>query len=316
MREYVMRRLAHLLPVLFGVSLLVFLMMALIPGDPARAILGSYATPENVERLERSLALDRPLPVQFFTWLGNVLRGDLGRSYSLNRPVLDEVLERFQATLLLTGAALVLCVLFGLAAGIVAAVRQYGWQDRLLTVAALVGLSMPSFWLGMILVLFFSVRLGWFPSSGMTSGFGGGGFLDVARHLVLPAVALALVASGVIARLTRSSMLEVLRQDYVRTARAKGLRERTVILRHALRNSLVNIVPVIGVQIGFLIGGAVYIETVFGWPGIGRMLVTAISTRDVLLVQGGVLVVAVTYVLINLLADLAQAAIDPRIRLK
>jgi peptide/nickel transport system permease protein len=316
MREYVLRRLAQLLPVLFGVSLLVFLMMALIPGDPARAILGSYATPENVERLERSLALDRPLPVQFFTWLGNVLRGDLGRSYSLNRPVLDEVLERFQATLLLTGAALVLCVLFGLAAGIIAAVRQYGWQDRLLTVAALVGLSMPSFWLGMILVLFFSVRLGWFPSSGMTSGFGGGGFLDVARHLVLPAVALALVASGVIARLTRSSMLEVLRQDYVRTARAKGLRERVVILRHALRNSLVNIVPVIGVQIGFLIGGAVYIETVFSWPGIGRMLVTAISTRDVLLVQGGVLVVAVTYVLINLLADLAQAAIDPRIRLK
>lgn len=316
MREYVMRRLLHLLPVLFGVSLLVFGMMALIPGDPARAILGSYATPENVERLERELALDRPLPVQFVTWIGNVLRGDLGRSYSLNRPVLDEVVERFQATLLLTGAALVLCVLFGLAAGIIAAVRQYGWQDRLLTVAALVGLSMPSFWLGMILVLFFSVKLGWFPSSGMTSGFGGGGFADVVRHLVLPAVALALVASGVIARLTRSSMLEVLRQDYVRTARAKGLRERAVILRHALRNALVNIVPVIGVQIGFLIGGAVYIETVFSWPGIGRMLVTAISTRDVLLVQGGVLVVAVTYVMINLLADLTQAAIDPRIRLK
>jgi peptide/nickel transport system permease protein len=316
MKRYVVRRLLQVIPVLFGVSLLAFLMMALIPGDPARAILGSYATPENVATLERQLNLDRPLYVQYITWLGNILTGDFGRSYSLNRPVLDEILDRFSATLLLAGTALVFMLLLGLTAGIVAAVKQNRWQDRISTVAALVGLSMPSFWLAMIFISFFSVRLGWFPVSGMRPAFGDHGPLTTLWHLVLPASALALVAAGVIARLTRSSMLEVLRQDYVRTATAKGLRPRTVVLRHAFRNALVTIVPVIGVQIGFLLGGAVYIETVFSWPGIGRMLVTAISTRDVLLVQGGVVIVAFTYVLINLAADLVQAALDPRVRVQ
>jgi peptide/nickel transport system permease protein len=313
MLSYTLRRLAMIVPVLLGLSVIVFLIMALIPGDPALAILGSFATPENVAQLRQDLGLDRSLPTQYFIWLGNLLHGDFGRSYSLNRPVLDEVLDRLGPTLLLAGTSLLLCTLLGLAAGVVSAVRQYGWQDRVITLLVLVGLSTPSFWLGLVLVLLFAVQLHWFPVSGMVAIYGGGGPADVLHHLVLPAVTLSVVATGVIARLTRSNMLEVLRQDYVRTARAKGLEERTVIGRHAFRNALVNIVPIVGIQAGFVLGGAVYIETVFQWPGIGRMLVTAISTRDILLVQGGVLVVAACYVLINLATDLIQHLLDPRI---
>jgi peptide/nickel transport system permease protein len=313
MGSYVLGRLLALVPVLFGLSLIVFLIMALIPGDPALAILGSYATPENVARINRDLGLDRSLPVQYATWLGNVLTGDLGRSYSLNRPVLDEVLERFSATLILAGAALVLASILGLLAGIVSAVRQFGLADKLVTLAVLIGISLPSFWLGLLLILLFSVRWGVLPVSGMYAIYGGGDLFDLLVHLVLPAATLAVVAAGVIARLTRSAMLEVLRQDFVRTARAKGLSERRVVFRHALKAAMVTVIPVIGIQAGFVLGGAVYIETVFQWPGIGRMLVDAISTRDVLLVQGGVLVVATAYVLFNLAADVVQRLLDPRI---
>ncbi|MDW7745951.1 ABC transporter permease [Halomonas sp.] len=313
MLRYALRRLLLTLPVLLGLSVIVFLIMSLIPGDPAQAILGSYATPENLERLRSDLGLDLPLPQQYLVWLGNILQGDLGRSYALNRPVLDEVLERFGATLLLAGTSLVLCTLVGVVAGIISAVRQYGWGDRLITLLVLVGISVPAFWLGMLMIMVFAVDLRWFPASGMTAPYGGGGVLDILHHLVLPAIALAVVAAGVIARLTRSNMLEVLRQDYIRTARAKRLGEHRVVLRHAFKVALVNLIPVIGVQAGFVIGGAVYIETVFQWPGIGRMLVNAIATRDLLLVQGGVLVVAAAYVLFNLLADLLQHWLDPRI---
>jgi peptide/nickel transport system permease protein len=314
MLGYALRRLALTVPVLLGITVIVFLVISLIPGDPATALLGSFATPENVERINRELGLDRPLPIQYLTWLSGVLEGDLGRSYSLNRPVADEVLERFGPTLVLAGAALLLCTLFGLLAGVVSAVRQYGWSDKLITLIVLVGISTPSFFLGIMLISWFSVGLGWFPTGGMYALFGGGGLADLLWHLTLPAFALAVVATGVVARLTRSNMLEVLRQDYVRTARAKGLREGRVIFRHAFMNALVNIVPIIGIQAGFVLGGAVYIETVFQWPGIGRMLVTAISTRDILLVQGGVLVVAASFVLINLVTDLVQVALDPRLR--
>jgi len=313
MYGYVLRRLLMTVPVLLGVSVVVFLLMALIPGDPAHAILGPYATPDNVARLKAELGLDRSLPERYAVWLGHLLQGDLGRSYSLNRPVLDEVAERLGPTLLLAGTALVLANLLGLAAGIVAAVRQYGWQDRVLTLLVLAGISTPSFWLGLVLTLWFAVRLPWFPASGMHAPFGPSGAADVLHHLVLPAVTLAVVAAGVIARLTRANMLEVLRQDFVRTARAKGVDERGVVMRHAFRAALVNLVPVIGIQAGFVIGGAVYIETVFQWPGIGRMLVEAISTRDVLLVQGGVLVLSALYVLFNLAADVVQHLLDPRI---
>ncbi|CAD7049698.1 ABC transporter permease [Pseudorhizobium halotolerans] len=314
MPTYVAKRLLSVFPVLFGLSVIVFLVMSMIPGDPATAILGAYATPENVERINRDLGLDKPLVQQYFIWIGNVLQGDFGRSFALNRPVLDEVLERFQATLVLAGVSLILCSVIGLLAGVVSAVRQFGWADRVITFLVLAGISMPSFWLGLILILLFAVKWRLLPASGMYAIYGGGDLKDLLLHLILPAATLAVVAAGVIARLTRAAMLEVLRQDFVRTARAKGLPERQVIYRHAFRAALVSVIPVIGIQAGFVLGGAVYIETVFQWPGIGAMLVNAISTRDILLVQGGVLVVAASYVLFNLAADILQTMLDPRIR--
>ena len=314
MHVYVLKRVLAVVPVLLGLTVIVFAIMALIPGDPAIAILGSYATPENVARLNRDLGLDKPLVQQYFIWLENLLHGDFGRSYSLNRPVLDEVWERFSATLILAGAALVLCTVWGLLIGIWTAARQYGWTDRILTFTVLIGISVPSFWLGLLLILLFAVDLRWLPASGMYAIYGGGDLPDLLRHLILPAFTLSVVAAGVIARLTRSAMLEVLRQDFIRTARAKGVSERRVLYVHAFKAALVSVMPVIGVQAGFVLGGAVYIETVFQWPGVGRMLVQAISTRDILLVQGGVVVVSACYVLFNLLVDLAQCWLDPRIQ--
>ena len=314
MGAYIAKRLLAAIPVLFGLTIIVFLIMAMIPGDPATAILGSFATPENVARINRDLGLDKSLLEQYFIWIGNLFQGDLGRSYALNRPVLDEVLERFSATLILAGTALVLCAIFGLLAGIVSAVRQYGWADKIITLLVLIGISTPSFFLGLLLILVFAVKLKLFPASGMYAIYGGGDLPDLLYHLALPALTLSVVATGVIARLTRTAMLEVLRQDYIRTARAKGLSERKVIYKHAFKSALVGVVPVIGIQAGFVISGAVYVETVFQWPGIGSMLVKAISTRDLLLVQGGVLVVAAAYVLFNLLADVIQTLLDPRLR--
>lgn len=310
---YIGKRLVMTLPVLLGLTLIVFFIMALIPGDPATAILGSYATPENVARLNAQLGLDKPLVSQYFTWLGNLLQGDLGRSFNQNREVLEIVSERFGATLILAGTSLVLCSIMGLLVGIISAVKQYGFVDKVLTLIVLIGISTPAFWLGLLMIMLFAVEWRLLPASGMFAVYGGGDLPDLIRHLILPAGTLAFIATGVIARLTRASMLEVLRQDYIRTARAKGLAERRVIYRHAFKAALVSIVPVIGIQAGFVLGGAVYIETVFQWPGIGSMLVTAISTRDLLLVQGGVLVVAAAYVFFNLLADVVQVLLDPRV---
>lgn len=314
MLVYAARRVLLLVPVLFGISLLVFALIAVLPGNTAQAILGVFASPENVAGLTSELGLDRPLPQQYLTWVGNLLHGDLGRSYVLHRPVLDEIADRLPPTLLLAGTALLISATFGLLLGVAAAVYQNTWRDRLITLAVLVGISTPPFLLGMLLILWFAVSLAWLPVGGMTDLFGDGGAVDVARHLVLPSLTLAAVAGAVIVRLTRTSMLEVLRQDYIRSARAKGITEGAVIFRHAFRNALIAIVPVVGLEAGFVLGGAAYIETVFQWPGIGRMLVNAIATRDILLVQGGVLVVALSYMLINLATDLVQAALDPRIR--
>ena len=314
MAGYILKRLLSAIPVLLGITVIVFLIMALIPGDPATAILGSYATPENVEKLNRDLGLDKPLAQQYFIWLGNMLQGDFGTSFALNRPVIDEVLERFNATLVLAGTAFVLCSVIGIAAGVVSAANQFGAADKSITFAVLLGISIPSFFLGMMMILVFAVNLRWFPVSGMWPIFGERDIWALLRHLTLPAIALAVVATGVVARLSRSAMLEVLRQDFIRTARAKGVRESSVIWRHALRAAMVSIIPVLGIQAGFVLSGAVYIEIVFQWPGVGRMLVDAILRRDILLVQGGVVFVAACYVTFNIAVDVAQSLLDPRIK--
>lgn len=314
MGAYILKRLISAVPVLLGITVIVFLIMAMIPGDPATAILGSYATPDNVARLNRDLGLDKPLVARYFIWLGNMLTGDFGRSFSLNRPVLDEILERFNATLVLAGVSWVLASLLGILAGVVSAARQYGLADKLITFVVLIGISLPSFFLGMMMILLFAVNLRLLPVSGMYAIYGGGDLPDLLKHLIMPATALAAVATGVIARLARSAMLEVLRQDYIRTARAKGVSERKVLMGHALRAAMVSIIPVLGIQAGFVLSGAVYIEMVFQWPGVGRMLVDAILKRDILLVQGGVVFVAAAYVFFNIAVDVAQSLLDPRIK--
>ncbi|MFN7003076.1 MAG: ABC transporter permease [Roseinatronobacter sp.] len=314
MGGYILKRLVSAIPVLLGITVIVFLIMAMIPGDPATAILGSYATPENVERLNRHLGLDEPLWRQYFIWLGNLVQGDFGRSFALNRPVLDEILDRFSATLILAGTAFVLCALFGILAGVISAAGQYGPADKAITFVVILGISVPSFFLGMMMILLFAVQLRWFPVSGMYSIWGGGDLPDLIRHLTMPALALSVVATGVVARLSRGAMLEVLRQDFIRTARAKGVDERRVIWGHALRAAMVSIIPVLGIQAGFVLSGAVYIEMVFQWPGVGRMLVDAILKRDILLVQGGVVFIAACYVGFNIIVDVAQAWLDPRIK--
>lgn len=314
MTRYAAWRLLQLPAVLLGITLVVFAMLSLLPGDPATAILGPYASPERLEALRAELDLDRPLPVRYGRWLARVAHGDLGRSYSLARPVADEIGERMLATALLAGAAFGLCILAGLAAGTLAAWWRNRAGDRLLTLAAVAGLATPPFWLAMLLVLALAVALPFFPVSGMRSAAQPGGVLDLLHHLVLPTLALAVVPASVIARVTRTAVLESLGEEHVRVARALGLPERRVLGR-VVRNALVAVVPVIGLQAGYLLGGAVYVETVFQWPGLGRMLVDAVAARDLLLVQGGVLVLATAYVLVNLSADLVQAALDPRIRL-
>ena len=314
LQGYVARRILLALPVLVGVSLLVFGVMRLAPGDPAAIMLGAQATAEDVARLRRDLGLDRPVAVQYLQWMGRVLQGDLGRSIPLGREVLPEVLLRFKATVLLTGGALLIAVALGLAAGIVSATRQYSWLDKLSMAIAVTGVSLPVFWTGIMLILVFALSLRWFPSAGMVSPYGGGGGADLLWHLALPAVTLGTASAAAVARLTRSSVLEIIRQDYVRAARAKGLTERAVIARHVLKNALNPILTVVGVQVGYLLGGAILTETVFSWPGLGSMMVRAIQARDYPLVQGGVLLIATTFVLVNLIVDLLYAVFDPRIR--
>jgi len=313
-RRYVVRRLLLLVPVLLGVSIIIFMVLHLSPGDPAEIMLGSQATQADLERLRAELGLTEPLYVQYVHWLGLVVRGDLGRSIWMKRPVLPEVLGRFKATLVLTGAGLALSTLVGLALGVLSAVRPNSLLDRLSAVASLFGASMPVFWLGIVLMVIFALWLGWLPASGMFAPYGGGDLKDLLVHLALPAVTLAAASVTIIARLTRSTMLETLGQDYIRTARAKGVVERAVVLRHGLKNALIPIVTVVGVQAGYLLGGAVLTETVFAWPGVGTLMVQGILARDFPLVQGCVLVVALSFVVINLIVDLLYAWLDPRIR--
>ena len=314
MRRYLARRLLLLVPVLMGVSIVVFMVLHLSPGDPAEIMLGSAATKEDLARLRLEMGLTEPLHVQYVRWIGRVLHGDLGRSLWMKRPVLGEVLHRFKATLILAASALVLSTLGGMALGVLSATRPDSILDRTSMVASLFGASMPVFWLGIVLMVVFSLWLGWLPASGMWAPYGGGDLRDLVAHLVLPAVTLAAASMTIIARLTRSTMLEVLGQDYIRTARAKGLVEGRVVVRHGLKNALIPIVTVVGVQVGYLLGGAVLTETVFAWPGVGTLMVQGILARDFPLVQGCVLVVALGFVLVNLAVDLLYAYLDPRIR--
>ena len=312
--NYLLQRLLSAIPVLLGITIIVFFIISLIPGDPATAILGSYATPENVKLLNEQLGLNKGLVQRYFIWLGNLVQGDLGRSFALNRPVLDEILERFNATLILSGTAFILCSVVGVLIGTISAFKQYTITDKIITFTVLTGISLPSFFLGMMMILLFAVNLQWLPVSGMYAIYGGGDFLDLIHHLIMPAIALALVANGVVARITRNSVLEILRQDYIRTARAKGVREGNVLFKHVLRIAIVTILPILGLQAGFVLSGSVFIEIVFQWPGVGRMLVDAILKRDILLVQGGVMFVAACYVLFNIAVDLLQRYLDPRIK--
>ena len=312
--NYLLQRLLSAIPVLLGITIIVFFIISLIPGDPATAILCSYATPENVKLLNEQLGLDKGLVQRYFIWLGNLVQGDLGRSFALNRPVLDEILERFNATLILSGTAFILCSVVGVLIGTISAFKQYTITDKIITFTVLTGISLPSFFLGMMMILLFAVNLQWLPVSGMYAIYGGGDFLDLIHHLIMPAIALALVATGVVARITRNSVLEILRQDYIRTARAKGVREGNVLFKHVLRIAIVTILPILGLQAGFVLSGSVFIEIVFQWPGVGRMLVDAILKRDILLVQGGVMFVAACYVLFNIAVDLLQRYLDPRIK--
>ena len=315
MTAYLIRRGLLLVPVLLGVSLVVFGVMSLVPGDPALAILGPYATPERLADLRVELGLDQSWPVRYLHWLGNLAHGDLGRSVSLERPVLDTVLERLGPTLLLGGSALVMGTLLGFAAAMLAALRQNRTADRLVTLLVLLGISIPSFWLGLLLILVFAVWLGWLPVSGMTTVWlPGATAADVPRHLLLPMLSLSLVAAGVLGRIGRSAAIDVFAAEHIRLCRARGISEPRIVLVHGLKAILARMAPVIGLQAGFLIGGAVYIETIFQWPGLGRMLVDAIAARDLRLVQGGVLVLAIAYVLVNLAADLMQHGLDRRTR--
>ena len=304
MISYIVRRLLLAIPVLLGVVTLVFLALRLIPGDPALVMAGEAAPQEVVARIRTQLGLDRPLTVQYGIYIWNLLRGDLGQSARTRRPVTQELGFRLPATLELASASMAIAILLGLTAGIISATRQYSVLDYGTMVGALMGISIPVFWFGLMAMWIFSVQLGWFP-------VGGRGTL---RHLVLPAITLGAMATGMIARMTRSSMLEVLRQDYIRTGMAKGLTERAVNLRHALRNALIPVVTVVGLQFGGLLAGSVLTETVFTWPGVGRLMVDSITNRDYPVVQGAVLIIALIFIGVNLLVDLAYSFVDPRIR--
>jgi peptide/nickel transport system permease protein len=313
MKEYVIKRILLTIPVLLGVSILVFSVIHMAPGDPAAIMLGPLATKESIEKVHQELGLDRPLVVQYVTWMSKVVQLDFGRSVVLGREVFPEIWLRFKSTMILTGASLSIAVLIGVIAGITSAVRQYSVFDAVSMLGALAGVSMPVFFTGIVLIIVFSMKLNLFPTAGMYSP-AGGNILDLLHHLVLPAVTLGTASAAVLARMTRSAMLETIRQDYIRTARSKGLAERTVIYVHALRNAAITIITVLGMQVGYQLGGAILTETVFSWPGIGMMMVRAIQVRDYPMVQGGVLFVAAVFVFVNIIVDIAYAYLDPRIR--
>lgn len=304
MIRYTLRRLLMMIPVLLGVIIIVFTIMYMTPGDPARMRLGEGASPEAVATLRAEMGLDKPYPVQLFNYIKGVVTGDFGVSYSSGRPVMQELLERFPTTVKLAVLSVSVSVIIGLTMGIISATRQYSIFDKIATSIALLGVSMPTFWAGLMAVIVFSVWLGWLPASG-SYGW---------QYWIMPALVLGFHSAASIMRMTRSSMLEVVRQDYIRTARAKGQKESIVIVVHALRNALLPVITVIGMQFGALLGGSILIESVFAIPGLGKFIIDSIKTRDNPVVQGGVLLLALSFSLVNLLVDIIYGYIDPRVK--
>lgn len=303
MYQYIVRRLLLTIPVVLGVSIIVFSIIRLLPGDPARALAGVQATPEYIEQVRERYGLNEPVYIQYGRFLVGVVTGDLGESVFSRRPVTTEIAERFPRTLLLASISLVIATIVGVSAGIISATRRNSVFDNTSMFVALVGVAAPVFWMALMLQLLFSVQLRWLPATGMGSW----------RHLVLPSITLGMASAALMARITRSSMLDVLKQDFITTARAKGLAERIVVYKHALKNALIPVVTVLGLQFGILLGGAVLTETVFAWPGVGRLLVDAILRRDYPVVQGTVMLLAFLFVIINLVVDVIYAYLDPRI---
>ncbi len=312
MLRYTLSRMLGLIPTLILVALISFFLIHLTPGDPAAVMLGVEATPERVANLRADMGLDQPLTVQFKDWVSSALQGDLGNSFFLGRPVAEALVERLPATFSLAVAALLVAVIIGVPAGIIAAARQNSVFDGSVMVIALLGISVPSFWLGLLLILIFSVGLGWFPTGGYVPI--SEGFVQHVKHLVLPAVSLGFMQAALIARMTRASMLEVIRKDYITTARSKGQSEFVVVTKHALKNIAISVLTVVGMAFGILLGGAVIVETVFAYPGVGRLVVQAVTRRDYPLIQGALLMIASIYVIVNLVVDLLYPLFDPRIK--
>ncbi len=312
MLPYVIRRLVQVVPVMLFASVVVFLMIYLVPGDPVLAVLGGEARPEQVEAMRKEMGLDRPLVVQYGRWLGRVVRGDLGVSFINSYPVWSLIGLKLPATLALSAGALTVALVTSLPLGILAAVRQGSWVDRLAVGFTALGLSVPTFWLGVLLVLLFSLRLQWLPASGYVPLFTRPALS--LQHLLMPSLTLGIAIAAILTRFVRTAMLEVIRQDYVRTARAKGLPEGRVVIRHALKNAFIPVLTVIALQVGNLLGGAVITESIFDYPGVGQLILYAVTTKDYTVVQGTLLLLVFAFVFINLLTDVAYAILDPRVR--
>ena len=334
MTSFIIRRIFIIIPTLLGMTVVIFLMLAVTPGDPAELLLGERATTESLNAMREYLGLNQPLYIQYGMFLKRIVKFDLGETIWTREKVYKEIMERFPATIELALTAMIISTFLGITLGIISATKQYSWFDYTSMLGSLMGVSMPVFWLGLMFMLVFSLTLGWFPMSGrlgvetdltvitnfyvldaiLTRNWSG--LKDILLHLVLPATALSTIPLAIVARMTRSSMLEVLRQDYIKTARAKGLSETKVVLKHALRNGLIPVVTVVGLQFGILMGGAILTETVFAWPGVGKWLYDGVVKRDYMVIQGGTLLIATTFVIVNMVVDVLYAVINPRISVK
>ncbi|QZY55891.1 glutathione ABC transporter permease GsiC [Crassaminicella profunda] len=304
MLKYFIRRILSVIPILIVISIFVFLFVHLIPGDPARLVAGEDATAEDVAIIRSELGLDAPLHEQYFTFMGNLFKGDLGKSLKTRKPVTEEIGSRFMPTFTLTLFSMAWAVVFGLIIGVVSATNRNKWPDYLGMIVAVSGISLPSFWLGLMLIQLFSVKLGWFP----TGGYG------TFAHYILPSMTLGAAVAAVLARFTRSSFLEIMKEDYIRTARAKGLMERIVVWKHAMRNALIPVITMIGLRFGFLLGGSIVVETVFSWPGLGRLLIDSVNFRDYPVIQSEILLFSLQFIIINLVVDLLYALMNPEIQ--